>query len=126
MMLTKPRGVRLVFVAFVTAALLAGCAGSGDGPFVGTWGDSSDSTKPSLELASDGKATGTDGCNRLTGDWAEEGKTVTFSRFASTLMACEGMDTWLSNAATAKIQEDGKLALFGEDGTQIGTLSGQR
>ncbi|MFW0775447.1 META domain-containing protein [Paenarthrobacter nitroguajacolicus] len=122
---TQPRTFRALFPILVAAAFLAGCGGIGTtSPFVGEWGDAKDTKQPSLNLASDGKATGTDGCNRLMGSWKEDGKTITFGGFSSTRMACESVDTWLSNASTAKIQEDGKLAVFGQDGSQIGTLSG--
>ncbi|KUM35060.1 META domain-containing protein [Arthrobacter sp. EpRS71] len=119
---TKPRIIRAVSLAFMAAVVLTGCAGSGTSPFVGMWGDPSDARQPSLDLTSDGNAAGTDGCNRLMGSWKEDGKTISFGGFASTRMACEGVDTWLSNASTAKIQEDGKLAVFGQGGDQIGTL----
>ncbi|SDX34732.1 META domain-containing protein [Arthrobacter sp. cf158] len=126
MVQTQPRMFRVVSLAFVTLAFLAGCAGSGTSPFVGAWGEPNDAKKPSLDLKSDGSATGTDGCNRLIGSWKEDGKTVSFSGFSSSRMACEGVDTWLSNAATARIQEDGKLAVFGQDGTQLGTLGSSK
>lgn len=120
---TQTRIVRVVSLAFLAAAFLAGCVGRGTSPFVGVWGDTSDAKQPSLDMKSDGSATGTDGCNRLVGSWKEDGKTVSFGGFSSTRMACQGVDTWLSNAATAKIQEDGKLAVFGQGGDQIGTLA---
>ncbi len=76
---TQTRTVRIVSLAFVAVALLAGCMGSGTSPFVGVWGgDTSDPKQPSLELKSDGNATGTDGCNRLMGSWKEDGKTIAF------------------------------------------------
>lgn len=120
---TQPRILRAVSLAFIAAIVMAGCAGSGTSPFVGVWGDTSDSKQPSLDLTSDGSVTGTDGCNRLMGSWKEDGKTISFGGFASTRMACAGVDTWLSQAATAKIQEDGKLAVFGQGGEVIGTLA---
>ena len=120
---TKPRNFHAVSLAFIAAVLMAGCAGSGTSPFVGVWGETSDTKQPSLDLKSDGSATGTDGCNRLMGSWKEDGKTISFGGFASTRMACEGVDAWLSNASTAKIQEDGKLAVFGQGGDEIGTLA---
>lgn len=120
---TRHRNFRVVSLAFVAAMAMAGCAGSGTSPFVGVWGDTSDAKQPSLDLKSDGNATGTDGCNRLMGSWKEDGKTISFGGLASTRMACEGVDTWLSNASTAKIQEDGKLAVFGQGGDEIGTLA---
>lgn len=122
---TQTRTVRIVSLAFVAVALLAGCMGSGTSPFVGVWGgDTSDPKQPSLELKSDGNATGTDGCNS---SWfLERGRQNHRIRggLASTRMACEGVDTWLSNASTARIQEDGKLAVFGQGGgDEIGTLA---
>lgn len=79
-----------------------------------------------MDLHAYGAASGTDGCNRLIGSWKEDAKTITFGGFATSRMACEGVDTWLSTAATAKIQEDGKLAVFGQDGKQIGTLNSKK
>ena len=54
-------------------------------------------------LADDGSLTGTDGCNRLVGTWTAEADTVTFADVASTRMACDGVDTWLSALATGTI-----------------------
>ena len=122
MTLSQCHTFRAVFLAFVTTAFLAGCAGSSTSPFVGVWGETNDSTKPSLDLKTDGAVSGTDGCNRLIGSWTEADKTLTFGGFASSRMACEGVDTWLSNAVTAKIV-DGKLVVFGQGGAEIGTLS---
>ncbi|WOH19045.1 META domain-containing protein [Paenarthrobacter sp. GOM3] len=126
MMQTQQRICRAVSLAIVTAALLAGCSGSNTSPFVGVWGDPTNLGKPSLDLHAYGAASGTDGCNRLIGSWKEDAKTITFGGFATSRMACEGVDTWLSTAATAKIQEDGKLAVFGQDGKQIGTLNSKK
>ncbi|MBT2585131.1 META domain-containing protein [Arthrobacter sp. ISL-95] len=120
---TRHRTFRIVYLASMAAIVMAGCAGSGTSPFVGVWGDAGDAKQPSLDLKSDGNATGTDGCNRLMGSWKEDGKTISFGGFASTRMACEGVDTWLSNASTAKIQENGELAVFGQGGDEIGTLA---
>lgn len=113
-------------LALLAAGMLASCAdtaGSGSGtPSVeGSWGDTSDTRAPSLEFAADGRVNGTDGCNRLMGDWTQDGTTVTISHLASTMMACLDVDTWLSAAATAEV--DGEtLAVFNIDGEPIGTL----
>jgi len=123
MVQTQTRVFRSLSLAIVAVALLSGCGGSGASPFVGVWGDPGNLEKPSLDLHADGAASGTDGCNRLIGSWKEDAKTISFGGFASSRMACPGVDTWLSTAATAKIQEDGQLAVFGQDGTQIGTLN---
>jgi len=89
---------------------------------VGTWGEPSTTGKPSLTLAEDGTATGNDGCNQLSGTWkpGEDGS-VTFSPFAATQMFCEGVDTWLSMAASATVDGD-QLVVLDASGKQIGTL----
>ena len=126
-----------ILVAWVLA--LAGCAtggggtGSGGAPTesaddeisagaaAGTWGDTTDSTQPSLELEEDGTLTGTDGCNRLNGEWVENGVDLTFENVATTLMACPDVDTWLSGLDTATI--DGTtMTVHDESGDEIGTL----
>ncbi|WP_405474300.1 META domain-containing protein [Paenarthrobacter ilicis] len=118
---SRMRRARITSLALFFGVALAGCAGSGSSPFVGVWGEPGNLQEPSLDLHTDGSISGTDGCNRLMGSWKEEAKTATFG-LASTRMACPGIDAWLSGAATARIQEDGKLAVFGQDGQQIGTL----
>lgn len=74
-----------------------------------------------MEFTEDGKVSGTDGCNRLSGGYSEDADTVTFEQLASTMMFCEGVDTWLSKAATAKLSGD-SLVISDESGTEIGTL----
>lgn len=113
-------------LALLAAGTLASCAdgsgsGSGASSVEGSWGDTSDSRAPSLEFAADGRVNGTDGCNRLMGDWTQDGATVTISQLASTMMACHDVDTWLSAAATAELDGD-TLAVFNTDGEPIGTL----
>jgi heat shock protein HslJ len=90
---------------------------------VGTWGDVDTRSEPSLALSNDGVLTGTDGCNRLMGSWSadDETDTITFADVASTRMACEGVDTWLSGLATGTIAGE-TLTVFDVDGTEIGTL----
>lgn len=90
---------------------------------IGTWGVDAPG-HPQLVLASDGTLSGTDGCNRLMGDWTAEDHTVNFGPLASTLMACEGVDTWLSGAASATIDGD-IMAVMGAGGAQIGALDRQ-
>lgn len=123
---TLDRIFRAASLIFVAAAFLSACAGNSASSFVGVWGELGDATQPSLNLTSDGNATGTDGCNRLIGSWKEDGKTIRFGGFASSRMACEGVDAWLSMAITAEIDNDGKLALFGQGGEQIGTLASHK
>jgi heat shock protein HslJ len=127
-----------ILVATATAFALAGCAtsdggtagaGYGEGggagasaSAIGTWGDTATRTEPSLVLAQDGTLTGTDGCNRLHGEWTEDGDTVTFDQVAATKMACEGVDTWLSGLASATIAGT-EMTVLDASGTEIGTLT---
>lgn len=107
----------------VAVAALAGCA-AGEEPAdaVGTWGEDAEG-EPQLVLAEDGTASGTDGCNRLTGTWSEgEDRDVTFGQFAVTQMACEGVDDWLSSATMGEVEGD-ELVLYDESGEEIGTLT---
>ncbi len=119
----------------LATTVLAACAGNAgpDSPAAadpaGTWGDTSMTSEPSLVLSADGKLTGTDGCNRLTGSWnADEhtgdhadGSPIAFADVASTRMMCQDVDTWLSNLATGTISGD-TLTVFDKSGAEIGTL----
>ena len=119
--------IRNVAAAAVLLASIAltGCAGSSGGSSidpVGSWGDTSDTTEPSLTLADDGSLTGTDGCNRLSGSWRlEDDDLVYFDAVASTRMACEGFDTWLEGLSQATISGS-TMTITGADGAEIGTL----
>jgi len=124
------RSMTLTGTILVAAALaLAGCAtggggtgyGGGSESAAGTWGDTSETTEPSLVLEDDGTLTGTDGCNQMNGEWTEEGDSVTFENVATTLMACEDIDTWLSGLATATV-DGSTMTVFDESGDEIGTL----
>ncbi|MBO3103621.1 META domain-containing protein [Cellulomonas fengjieae] len=75
----------------------------------------------SLELASDGTVTGSDGCNQLNGTWELDDDDIDFSDLAATMMACEGVDTWLSGADSATLAGD-ELTVIGENDAVIGTL----
>ena len=108
--------------------LLAGCAGEegeesgGDIDPTGTWGDSSGTNTPYLTLEEDGTLTGSDGCNRLNGTWSvDEADQVEFENVASTKMACEGVDDWLSQLSVAEVSGD-TMTVLGADGAEIGQL----
>lgn len=93
--------------------------------FEGFWG-SEKPGQPNLVLAADdafsGTVAGTDGCNRLTGRWRLDDGVVRFTQMASTMMYCEGVDTWLSQAASAEVR--GKtMYVFDREGNAIGTLA---
>lgn len=116
-----PSRLRLFAAAAAVAALaLTGCS-SAASTVVGSWGDSAQTDQPSLNFSDDGKVTGTDGCNRLMGGYTEDGGVITFEQLASTMMFCEGVDTWLSQAVTAKLSGD-TLTINNEAGAEIGTL----
>lgn len=106
-----------------TALLLSACA-SPAAPAAspdGIWGDAATAGAPYLELDDSGKLSGSDGCNRLMGTWKANGSEITFGPIASTMMACQGVDTWLSGAASAKIT-DTSMTVLGADGEEIGSL----
>ena len=96
--------------------------GSADAADVtGTWGNVDNPEEPSLNFAPDGRVNGTDGCNRLMGGWTQDGSTVTISNLASTMMFCQGVDTWLSGAATAEVEGDA-LRVLNPEGAELGVL----
>ncbi|MDI6021929.1 META domain-containing protein [Leucobacter sp. UT-8R-CII-1-4] len=88
---------------------------------VGKWGDPKSTDKPSLEFTADGTLSGSDGCNRITGTWTAEGEVVVFGPMASTKMACEGVETWLIDPASATVKGD-VLTVSDSKGKEIGTL----
>jgi len=124
------RSSRIWTAAAVLAAgiALGGCAsGTGSevdvGTVVGTW-QSSEENAPHLTFTEDGKYTGNDGCNALSGRYTQEGDTVTVTMSAGTLKACQGVDTWLSNLAELTVGED-RLEVYNSSGDLIGSLTRQ-
>jgi heat shock protein HslJ len=108
-------------VALAAVLLLAGCAGSPSGAkVVGMWGSTS-SGQPNLNIQNDGTFSGTDGCNRLSGQGQIDGDEITFGAIASTMMACEGVDEWLGKAATGNVSGD-TMTVLDSGGSTIGTL----
>lgn len=91
--------------------------------YEGTWG-ADEPGQPHLQLGADGTVTGTDGCNRLMGKWTLEEDVFHFQQMVSTMMYCEGVDTWLNGAASAKVHED-SLHVLDRGGVEIGTLHRQ-
>lgn len=112
--------------ALSTILLMSACAaGNSASPSpVGTWGETMDG-KPQLVIEESGTLHGTDGCNRLVGNWAEADGNITFSQLAGTRMFCEGVDTWLSDAASAKIVNK-SLEVQNDKDAKIGTLELQQ
>lgn len=120
-----PRRLALPIAAAAVLAALAGCSAPGGeaASFTGTWGSSA-SGQPNLTIEDDGKVSGTDGCNRLSGTGTVSGDTFRFGNLASTMMACEGVDEWLANASTASV-DGGTLVIYDESHKKIGTLEKQ-
>jgi len=100
--------------------LMSACAAPQAGA-AGTWGTDAQG-KPQLVLADDGGLTGTDGCNRLVGSWELKDGTVQFGQVASTMMFCDGVDTWLSGLSTGRV-DGSTLHILDVDGHEIGTLA---
>lgn len=104
----------------VAGLALAGCTSSDQASATGTWR----ATEPAdayLELVEDGTLSGTDGCNRLFGDWEKDGSTITFGAIGMTEMYCEGVNDWLSQMHTATIT-DATMTISNEAGDNIGEL----
>ncbi|MFC4223044.1 META domain-containing protein [Lysinibacter cavernae] len=120
--------MKLIATAAVFASallILSGCSGAqSDTDIEGTWGGPEGSSKPFLTFAEDGKISGFDGCNTLMGSWERTDSGVDFGQLASTRMACDGVDTWLSNGVEGTISGS-TLTVLGEDGSTIGTLKRQ-
>lgn len=114
---------RLGALAFVPL-MLVGCATESSAVEAeGTWGVEAQG-EPHLVLAEDGRVSGSDGCNRLTGTWELVEDQVALSPLASTMMACEGVETWLGGAETLDIDGDTMHVLDGQ-GEELGTLERQ-
>jgi len=87
---------------------------------VGAWGRLGRGL-PHLSLSSDGRLAGSDGCNRLAGGWSLRDEIIEFGPLVSTLMFCEGVDTWLRDAASATVDGD-VMHVRDAEGREIGTL----
>ncbi|NUL43683.1 META domain-containing protein [Cellulosimicrobium funkei] len=81
--------------------------------------------QPWLGFEADGRLHGSDGCNRLMGEWTLTEDRVDFSRLVSTMMYCEGVDTWLNGAVSARLVQDAcgdRLEVLKAGGQVIGVL----
>ncbi len=110
------------------AFILSSC-GAATGP-VGTWGNGYNTDKqPYLELAlgaeqngdQAGYLKGSDGCNRLSGQWMMAAGELTFPQLGKTQVTCDGLDSWLSAAASGSISGN-VLTVKDAQGKTIGTL----
>lgn len=112
----------LAAAALAAATLtLVGCASGDTSKAQGTWGTANVTGEPWLVLEADGSFNGSDGCNGVSGTYTVSSDTVTLDDMGSTLMFCEGVDTWLSNAATARI-DNNTMTVMNADAQEIGTL----
>lgn len=85
-----------------------------------TWGD-----KPYLEFNSDGTYGGNAGCNSISGEWEQEGDTVTFGPTgAMTQIGCEGTTDWANFPVTATVTAE-SITLLDADGAVIDELAAQ-
>ena len=90
---------------------------------IGYWVESNTPTAPFLSIQADGSYSGNDGCNVITGTWEQaDDEAIVFTGGAMTLMACEGVDQWLSQAAQGRVQA-GVMTLQSADGTVLGQLT---
>lgn len=110
-------------VAVFLTVGIAACSGSKTN-LVGTWGNPDAKAMPSLVFDQNGEVHGTDGCNLIGGEYKISGSTVTFTEFRSTMMYCEGVDTWLLGGTSAEIAKD-SMTIFNKTGEEIGTLERQ-
>ncbi|WP_336624960.1 MULTISPECIES: META domain-containing protein [unclassified Microbacterium] len=119
MISTKSR-IKVLAVAGIALFALTSCS-TPSAEVTGTWGEDGDG-QPHLVLEEGGMLSGTDGCNRLSGSWEQDGDVIDFGEVATTMMACPDVDTWLMDLDTARIDGD-TLHVSDASGTEIGSLA---
>ena len=124
--MSRSRVTASIAVLTLAGALLGACADSSTESasvedVAGLWGMQDTEGIASLELAEDGTASGTDGCNRMVGTWEQNDTQVAFGEWAITRMACQSVDTWLSLSVKATLEGE-NLVFVDENGIEIGTL----
>lgn len=119
-MRTLRRGTALVATLLLT--LLASGCGTITNSAIGTW--AAEQPEVHLEFTHEGVVSGTDGCNRVTGYWQQDGDTVTFYGLASTLKGCPDTQVWLVNPATATV-EAGTMTFYNAEHDKLGQLRRQ-
>lgn len=85
----------------------------------------SSDNNPHLVFGADGRVSGADGCNRLTGSYTVKGDALTFGQVAGTMMACPKTDEIAKRFLVAlkgtghwRI-DDGRLQFFGATGKPL-------
>lgn len=119
MISTKSR-IKVLAIAGIALFALTSCS-TPSADVTGTWGEDGDG-QPHLVLEEGGMLSGTDGCNRLSGSWEQDGDVIDFGEVATTMMACPDVDTWLMDLDTARIDGD-TLHVSDASGTEIGSLA---
>lgn len=113
----------LAAAALLTLSACGASAGASD--VTGHWGDPKADQTPSLEFRgteAKGEFSGTDGCNVVGGNYTVQDGVVSLGAMHSTMMFCEGVDTWLTTATEATISGD-ELVFSDKTGEKIGTLA---
>lgn len=118
-----PFRVCLAIAAFLAVAA-CGPGPADEGPDLeeqaqGLWGSKAERSQ-FLEF-SDGKVTGSDGCNGLRGTYEVEDDRLQFSMGAQTLKGCPGVDPWLAKLSSASVDGD-TLTVYDRHDNEIGTL----
>ena len=132
--------VRALVAAAVLLVAVAGCAtpnaASPSDParpgalhsdaLLGTWvvAQTFDSPEqPYIAFAEDNTWRASDGCNQVHGTWQVDADgALTTTSGPQTMMACEGVDQWLSQAVQGRVQA-GVMTLQSVDGTVLGQLT---
>ena len=113
------------------APLPPGLIAADAGSLAGTWAPSEDPNEGQrpepvrLELRSDGRYVGSDGCNGVGGRWVSgaDGALLATSGI-STLLGCHNIDvgSWFAGARRAGFDTDGTLVLLDAAGNETGRL----
>jgi copper homeostasis protein (lipoprotein)/putative lipoprotein len=84
---------------------------------------------PYLEFGTDGRLTGSDGCNRVMSSYVVKGNAITFGPIAGTRMACPGTEE-IVNRFHAALKgtghwrvRDGRLEFFGATGKPLAVFA---
>jgi heat shock protein HslJ len=92
---------------------------------IGYWVEKLGTPTPFLSISANRSFTGNDGCNTVFGSWtAADDGAVQFINVGSTLMACDGVDQWLSKLSLGRVQA-GVMTIQSADGTVLGQLTGK-